>query len=240
MSRVKVDPERAQHRRGPKPATLPRWVLRQVQAGAKRFAARMPDGSVRLLAHKNAPDTAKRAELMKPIALEALDKDGCELGIWTFPEPEDVTAPSTEEVPGYLKEEGDTPDERLLKTFAHLIADAHKLASQQLVATVGIQSKHFSEERQNLLKAQLINERLLMRRLRGHHRYRIAEDGAEGDEGADEGEAAEASGDDDGFLKELLQPLIAKYVAKAGGQVAESIGAGAAAHANGAAKEKGT
>lgn len=199
MSHVKVNSEHGA--RGPAPKTFERWTAQANKRGAKRFKLMFADGTTKLVAHKSAPDSAKRIEAMRPVRVEALDEKDAELGAWTFPEEE----PEPEE-PGYTKAEDDTEPERLLKTFAHLLADAHRQANRQLVETVSIQSRNFAEERKNLLSLQLASERLLAKRMRGgFSRVRVAEDGeGEGEEGEEQ----------DNWLQEMLSPLLQRMVAR--------------------------
>jgi hypothetical protein len=223
MSKIKVNSTHGG--RGPQPQTFERWVLAAARRGAKRFRVHLADGSQKLVAHKSAVDSAKRMTAMAPVKAEAIDDKDAEIGEWTFPEVEGEEP----EVPGYLKEEDDTEPERLLKTFAHLLADAHRLSSKQLVEVVSIQSKHFSEERRNLLSQQLANERLMAKRLRLPARLRIAEGEGEGEEETEPEET-----ENDNFLTELLTPLIKRVVAS-------KMADGVAAVANGTTtKEKGS
>jgi hypothetical protein len=219
MSKQKVDSTHGG--RGPQPATFERWVAAAAKRGAKRFRVHLGDGGEKLVAHKNAPDSTKRMLAMTPLRVEAIDDKDAELGEWSFPEVE-----LEDQVPGYLKEEGDTEDERVLKTFAHLLADAHRIASRQLVEVVATQSRYFAEERKNLLQLQLTSERLLAKRLRGMPRLRVA---GEGDETEPDGEG---EGENDTFLQELLAPLVQRMAARMGAQMS-----GEAPVPNGAAKE---
>jgi hypothetical protein len=224
MSALKIKPNHGG--RGPAPATFERWVSSASKRGAKRFRVHLGDSTTKLVAHKNAPDSARRMTAMSPLRVEALDEKEAELGEWVFPEAADDTV--EEPAPGYLKEAGDTEDERLLKTFAHLLADAHRLASRQLVEVVSIQSKHFAEERKNYAALNLAHERLVQKRLRGvgFPRVRVAE----GEE--DEGDEA-AEGGEDTFLRDLLAPYLQREITRhMGGESAAANGA------NGAAKEE--
>lgn len=191
--------------RGPQPKTFDRWVASTSKRGAKRYRVHLGDGTSKLVAHKNAPDTARRIEAMAAARVEALDDENAELGEWTFAEGEHL---EEEPEPGYLKNDDDGPEERLLKTFAHLLADAHRLSSRQLVEVVGIQAKHFAEERKNMLSLQLTSERLMAKRFRGTPRLRVAADGEEVEEGQEGGEEG------DTFLHDLLGPLVQRYVAQ--------------------------
>jgi hypothetical protein len=221
MSKLKINPTHGG--RGPQPSTFARWVLAASKRGAKRWRVHLGDGSTKLVAHKNATDSARRMLAMQPARVEGLDDADAEVGEWTFPEEADAP-----DVPGYLKEEDDTEEERLLKTFAHLLADAHRISSRQLVEVVSIQSRNFAEERKNLLSLQLASERLFAKRLRLPTRLRVA---GEGDE---EGDDDERSGGNDTFMQDLLAPLVERMAGKMGGHVAESI----AGHANGETKEE--
>jgi hypothetical protein len=222
MSKPKI---KADHGgRGPAPKTFGRWVAAVAKRGAKRFRVVLEDGHTKLVAHKNAPDTAKRIEAMSAVSVEAIDDGEAELGAWAFPVEEGELEPE----PGYVKTDDDSEDERLLKTFAHLLADAHRYSSKQLVEVVSVQSRNFAEERKNLLMLQQLQERLLAKRLKLPPRLRVSEG-----EGEDEPEAEEP--EDDTFLRDLLMPMAQRMAAKA---IADVAGEGAAAVNGAAAKEK--
>lgn len=213
MSKLKVNSTHGG--RGPAPSTFDRWVLSVSKRGAVRFRAELADRSIKLVAHKNAPDSARRMLAMAPMRVEAIDDKDAELGEWTFPQASDEP-----QEPGYIKDEEDSEPERLLKTFAHLLADAHRLSSRQLVEVVQIQSNHFAEERKNLLALQLANERLLAKRLKLPPRMRVLGEG-ETEEPEGEGEPDE----DDSFLTDLLKPMLHRM---AGKMVADAAGANGA------------
>lgn len=222
MSKLKVKSDHGG--RGPQPKTFARWVAAVAKRGAKRFRVKLEDGNSKLVGHKNAPDTAKRIEAMGPVSVEAIDEAEAELGAWVFP----LDGEEEEPEPGYIINDDDSDDQRLLKTFAHLLADAHRYSSKQLVEVVGVQSRNFAEERKNLLQLQQLNERLLSKRLKTP-RLRVSEDGS------DTPEEVEADDENDSFLQELLKPMVQRMAMR-------MIGGGeapAAAPTNGvAAKEK--
>ena len=214
--------------RGPKPKSFSGWVYSAAKRGAKRFRVHLADGSEKLVAHKNAPDTARRIEPMTPTRVEALDDKDAELGQWTFPV---EGSDEPDEEPGYTLSDDDSEQERMLKTFAHLLADAHKLSSRQLVEVVSIQSKHFAEERKNLLSLQLASERLFAKRLRLPPRLRVgdpSEDGEAGEEGGGETEG-------DSWLQEMLAPYLQRMVAS---RIAETTASDPAAVNGTATKEQ--
>lgn len=219
MSNTKINATHGS--RGPRPKTFQRWCLQVTRRGAKKFRVTLGDGTTKLVAHKSAPDTARRIQDMTALKVEALDDEGAELGAWSFAADELELEPE----PGYTKEEGDTEIERTLKTFAHLLADAHRLASHKLVEVVGIQARHFAEERKNLLAMQLAADRM---RRRLPARVRVAEPN-DGDEEDEEEETTEPQADN--FMSDLLQPVIQRMV----GQQLASLGTTTKAEANGAA-----
>lgn len=143
--------------------------------------------------------TARTVEKLGPSRVEALDDKGAVLGVFDFPPPAELDAPAS---PGYAPSESDTAEQSLLKTFAHLIADAHHASNKRLVETVDIISRNHAEERKQatlvIASVQRENERLRRSRMR------IAV--------SDEGEDAATEGDDGAAeLVELLKPMAAEY-----------------------------
>src|SRR5271170_431997 len=143
--------------RGPSPESFLGWLrgLRKKSGGAIRKLRVFTEDGEKLIAlqGKGLESTVKLVEELGATKVEAIDGEGAMLGQWEFV---DKAAPDEDE-PGFKKDPADTEEERLLKTFAHLLADAHKQSTRQLVEVVGIQSRHFQEERRNLLTLRMQN-----------------------------------------------------------------------------------
>ena len=181
-----------------------------------------------IVAFSSGAGSARTIEKLYPQSVEALDEEGSIIRVWEFKERDNF-----DPEPGYTKEEGDTEDERLLKTFAHLIADAHRMANKQLVEVVSIQSKSFEEERRQLSALRMLNDKLLSSLAR-RSRIRVATTPEE----IDAEEAEDAADEKEDFLAELLQPLlknvIGKAARKAGADVAQAVSPDEPPKANGA------
>jgi hypothetical protein len=206
---------------GPQPKNLDTWLRRACRNGAVKLVCTPDDGPARTVQVKNkgarGPNliVALRAvESLSPVKVEGLDAEGALLDTWEAPDPD------AETTPGYAKDDADTPEERMLKTFAHLLADAHKTSARQLVEVVGIQSRTFQEERRHMA-AQLAATERLARIRAGVPRVRVSE-GTE-DEAPEEG---------DDFMTTVVGPLMQGYLQR---QVATPA---AAPKTNGAAGEK--
>jgi hypothetical protein len=206
---------------GPRPKTLDSWVRRVCRNGAARLRCTTDEGSklVRVASKgKRGPDivSALRAVVaLDPGKVEALDADGDVLDVFDVPDPDEL------ETPGYVKDDADSKEERMLKTFAHLLADAHKISSRQLVEVVSLQSHGYQEERRHLHGALAASDRLLRRM--SNPRVRIATD----DEG--EGEPREAAEGGDDFLAQMMGPILKRMMQE------ELSGAAAKPAANGTA-----
>jgi hypothetical protein len=204
---------------GPRPQTLETWLRRMVRQDAAKLRCILEDDTEKLVKVELKGQRPRIAALMRTIAsfaaskLEALDEAGNVLDVWELEGDKDA--------PGYLKEESDTGDERLLKTFAHLLSDAYKHAQKQLVEVVSIQSQSFAEERKHLAVAVQTSDRIM-------RRVRVA-----GASDITDKEPAE-----DNFLASLLGPLLQNEMRKAaGGAALEHETEGSEAKPNGAAKE---
>lgn len=192
--------------RGQEPKTLLKWVRATAKDGARRFRCSIAgQKEPKVVAFRNAVFTSKTIEGMGPTECEALDDDGSVLRVWQFAE---SSEPAADELPGYTVAEGDGENERLLKVFGHLLSDAYKTASKQLVEVVGIQAQHFADERKNLVAMRVLNERLMQQMAKKVARIRIA------DSGAAEGEDIEdvAATGDDNFLQDFVGPLFEKFM----------------------------
>lgn len=204
---------------GPRPQTLETWLRRMVRQDATRIRCIFDDDSEKVVKLEKTGQRPRVAAMMRTIEsfhcskLEALDEAGNVLDVWELE--------ADPEGPGYLVKDGDSGDERLLKTFAHLIADAYKTGQKQLVEVVSIQSHSFAEERRHLASAVQTSDRIA-------RRVRVA---------ADE---PKPQGDD--FLEKMASifgPMLAQRLAGAGNVVDEppEEEPEEPQHANGAAKE---
>jgi hypothetical protein len=141
---------------GPRPTRLVAWLRRMVKAQASRIRIVLENETEKMVSVDVKGRVPRVTALLRTIEsipsaerLEALLEDGSLVDVWRLEEGTDGAS----EVPGYAKDPDDTEPERLLKTFAHLLADAHKQASRQLVEVVALQSSSFAEERKHLKAA---------------------------------------------------------------------------------------
>jgi len=216
--------------RGPEPQTLLKWTLAVAKDGARRFRVFIPgEKEPKMVGLRNCKVTSTAIEAMRPTHVEALGDEGEILRVWQFTERE---ASSEELANGFVKDGDDSADERLLKTFAHLLHDAYRVSTKQLVEVVSIQANHFAEERKAHYSLRTMNERLMQSLAKKVARIRIANGETEGD-GGEEEETAETP---DTFMQDFVGPLIQKYVqTKVGKEVsAAAAGEDAAPAANGA------
>jgi len=91
----------------------------------------------------------------------------------------------------------------MMKTFAHLLADAHKSALEGLRNVVNTQSQHFAEERKAFANTMVAMERLVSKTSRMATRLRTL--------GLDENDGGEKEEKEDellGMVKEVALPLI--------------------------------
>jgi hypothetical protein len=201
---------------GPAPKTFKAWCVSVGRKGCRKFRVRVEgEKEPKMVAYSTGAASSRTIEKMEPVWCEALDDDGAIIRVWQFKERDE-----TEDAPGYLKDDSDTEDERVLKTFAHLIADAYKQGNRQLVEVIQIQGNVQNEERKQLSALRLLNDKLLTSLAR-KTRVRVATE----PEGEGEGEG---EGEEDTFMQDMLAPvlqnLVAKAVRKAGGEVAQAIG----------------
>lgn len=184
-------------RRG-KPRSFALWLRKlkgasmlvvQTPAGEKKVPLDPQRGGSRVFAY-----AARTVIGLQGTSVEALDAEGNTLGVFEIPDP-DGDADIEGELPGYTPDPGDSDEVALLKTFAHLLSDAHKQANKQLVDTVGLITGHFTEDRANARKTIEAQERAMSRLARGS-RVRVAT----GDEEEDpDGEVM------DGIFKDFLR-----------------------------------
>jgi hypothetical protein len=147
---------------------------------------RFSTGKIRLA------DCERDIERFQAVRLEARDKDGNVLGVYDIPRADpqpDAKAADTapkEGPPGYAYDAADTREERLLKTFAHLLADAHSKANAQLVTTVGLISQSAATQAASQQAAMDHMEKAIRSLERQNARFRQNVQGIEGD-AAEEG-----------------------------------------------------
>ena len=184
---------------GPRAQSFIKWLRSVNKGGACKKLRVFCDDGEKMVVCKTAPATVKLVEGMNPSSVEALDGDGTLLGEWSFADPNEE---AKDEEHGYDLKEGDNDQVRMMKTFAHLIADAHKVAVQRVVDVVKIQSEHFSEERKSMvsLRMQVERQSALLQKLQAKAlRLRVATD--------------ENEDEDENFLQDLIAPIIAKNLA---------------------------
>lgn len=192
------------NRRGPRPKTFARW-LRAVKPA--KLIVETDDGDQVVKVPLSRVGTPRWKEIVETVAslgatkARAVDDKDAILGVWEFAEVSSAA-------PGYTKDVRDTEDERLLKTFAHLLADAHRQSGERLCKVVELQGQHFAEERKAASSAMLSMDRAMQRLARQTARYRIAS-------GDDDGEGG--SEQDDSFLKDLVAPMVKRYMGEAMG-----------------------
>jgi hypothetical protein len=144
-------------------------------------------------------DMMATIETLSAVTLKAYDAADQVLGSWDVPEEGTTSAPA----PGYAREAGDSDAERMMKTFAHLLADAHKSALEGLRNVVNTQSQHFAEERKAFANTMVAMERLVSKTSRMATRLRTL--------GLDENDGGEKEEKEDellGMVKEVALPLI--------------------------------
>ena len=200
-----------------KPKALVKWLK---STGAARLRCETDDGDKLVpcatkRGGRQESAVAKTVLALGALKVEALDEAGDTLDVFRLVEPEADPSEGA-----YTRSEDDTPDERVLKTFGQLLAAAHHSAARQLVDTVQLMSKHFSEERQALRGQTESLERLNQRLAR---RVRVASD-----PDAEE-ESGNAPGEEN-FVEELIGNIVkakmAKGMADAAGVQAPVNGAG--------------
>jgi hypothetical protein len=185
-------------KRGPHPKTLRTW-LRSLNPSTLTCETADEDKSVRV--PRTGKGVGRWGELVDTLQsigatrIEAVGDEGEVLGVWT--EPAAIDAPA-----GFAKDAADTEDERLLKSFAHMLSDAHKTALGALERVVDIQAKNFAEERKAFASTMQSMDRAMQRMARSTARYRIASGGEANEGGEDEGETQNA------FVQELIESFV--------------------------------
>jgi hypothetical protein len=191
-------------RPGPAVRTLKKWVTNTIRDGAQRFRCFTDDGerivkvAMRGSRGPNVVVALRAVEAVRPTRVEALLEEDNILDVFEVPSDElPVAAASSGDV--YARDEGDTKEERLLKTVAVLLAEAHRVAAKQLVEVVQIQSAAAAEQGRHYAAALQASERLLRRA--GPTRVRIAD-------GGDDGGPVEAEEPKDDFMSSMLQTVL--------------------------------
>jgi hypothetical protein len=203
---------------GPRPKNLESWLRRMVKVHAEKIRCVLEDGSDRMVKvdtkgqQPRVASLQRAIEALEPAQLQALNADGDVLDVWNIVDPDELAERAV-----YAKDDTDTKEERMLKTFALLLAEAHRAANKQLVEVVGIQSASFAEERRHLSGALQASDRLLSKM--NKTRVRVATDDAEE---PDEGDSS--------FLQSLIGPMLQRMMRD------EATKAAAAPAANGNAK----
>lgn len=117
-------------------------------------------------------------ETFEPVLVEAFSRneetnEETTLGRWVFPvketPPDETATPrvSVPTMPGYLPEEGDSDDIRLLKTSVHMIADAYRYNAEAnkgmldaMARVMEMQANAFARERESMTKTVQATEKL--------------------------------------------------------------------------------
>lgn len=218
-------PAKGRGSRGPKPKNFHTWVKSRINAGAVAFkVATEEDDRVVKVDPKGGHFKYRQVTAtvldLSPERVEAIGKDEDLLGVWMFePEPEPA------DTSGHAHSPEDSENERMLKTFAHLLSDAYKTSLDGIQKVVQTQSQYFTEERKHMANA-LQTERLRLARLAkvtGRVRVSAASD-LEDDE--DETEASNE------MFAQMMMPMFQKMMQE---RMGEAMGQAA----NGAAKEDG-
>ncbi len=139
--------------------------------------------------------TASLIEDLKPTRFEICDEAGNTIGVWDAEK-------EAEKPAGYEKEPGDTNDERLLKTFAHLLADAYKDSKQGMLEIVQTQAEVFKADRESTTRSLTAMEHALRRLMSQAQRVRSGIE-APDDEGGE--------GEDD-FMSKIMGPMLQRMV----------------------------
>lgn len=145
--------------------------------------------------------TASLVEDLKPTRFEICDEAGNTIAVWD--------AEKADKVPvGYDKESDDTADERLLKTLAHLVADAYRDSKQGMLEVVQLQSEVFKADREAMSRSLTSMEHALRRLLSQAQRVRSGVDTTDGEDDAD--------GDD--FIGKMFEGYMKRQATQAAGK----------------------
>lgn len=186
------------NKRGPQPQNFYSWVRRRVVKEDACIFRLDVDGKERVVRihSKSVRPAVRTIEQLKPLLVEACNKDGEVLGVWEFPENVEP------DPPGYLPEPGDTEPQKDLKVVAHLIADAYKTALAGLENVIRIQNETFANERKGMGATVQGIERLIGKLQKTRVRIATAADAA-----AAAGAAEEENPDE--WLRDFVGTVIA-------------------------------
>jgi hypothetical protein len=202
MSKAKDKPKSpAQYSPGPPPRTFMRWLKTTAPVKLKLTLADEEERMLVVLERDGRPrylETSRAVEALGAVQVEGLSAEGETLNVWTFRAP----APPD---PGYTPRDDDSEDQRLLKTFAHLLADSQREARAALVQVVELQSRHHVEDRKSFASILTSMDRAMGKMQRQVSRVRIA---------TDDDAAADTEADGDSGFMEMIGPLIQKAVAR--------------------------
>jgi hypothetical protein len=197
--------------------------------------------------HPRHTEAIAAVESFRPLKCEALDENGDTLGVWDWPENYDAGEPTVaivEGPPGHTLSGEDSEQERLLKVFAHILADAHKASAEahrvaldKVAGVVEMQARHFADERKAMASQLLTYDRAFTRMQRDASRptgVRVAV----GDPGLEAEEPEEI--DADNGTNEVVNTMIATVGTKVAEKFAEKLAAHATGSMNGAAPKEGS
>lgn len=198
--------------RGPAPGSRTksflRWLRAKTPASLRLETDEDGERTLKIKLTDNPKAIEQTVLAYEPSRCEAFDEHGNALGLWTFAEPEDDASALPASIhPAFVKSEGDSDSTGVLKAFGAMIAEAHKAALQGLVGVVNLQSQHFAEERKAMSAALMNMDRIVQkaeRLARATPRFRVAEDGGEGEE------TEPAENDDTAFVTELVKAALRK------------------------------
>jgi len=167
------------------------------------------DETKTLLVRKSAGGTVKWAELVNTVIacgavkVEALSREKETVGVWQFPGDAEAGTGNGEATLGYSIGADDTESERLLKTIAHLLADAHKHSADKLCSVLTLQTQHFADERRNMASTFASMDRAMQRMARGAAGMRIRVESPEEENDEEETKT-------DGFVEDLVKTMLQK------------------------------
>lgn len=190
-------------KRGPRAKTFLSWLRSSAPARLKVETDEGEEHVVEVTTNKvGSPrwrDTEASVASLSPKRVHAMNDKGSILGVWNFAEAPAASA----DAPGYAPTASDSPESTMLKTFAHLLADAYKDQKNGFVAVIESMTKQASEDRKAFASTLTTMDRTMQRLARA--RYRVADAG----DAADENEPA-----DDGGLAAVLGPIIQEGLRK--------------------------
>jgi hypothetical protein len=140
--------------------------------------------------------TAGLVEDLKPSRFEIHDEAGNVIAVWDAEK-------AAEKPAGYEKDDDDTSDERLLKTFAHLIADAYRDSKQGMLEIVQTQGEVFKADREATTRSLQAMEHALRRLMSQAQRQRS-------------GVEPDASEEEDDFIGKMMEGWMKRKAAGMG------------------------